>query len=234
MELAKPHLDVGCFTNRQKELDAFYSEEMGLPFEGVLHIGPLAPLGAEVDQYRYELRGSVLKVNQCGDPLAAATSAYRRLVVATEGVTEPVRMSDPDGLEVELVPLGHGGVTGIGVVCAVSDTEAWGRFLTSALGAEPLGPGRYRVGETVLALEAAPAQPRSGPIRARGLTYLTIQVRDVVGAHRRLGELGVEVATPPTRVGDVAAVCFVRDPGGSWIELAQRAALAGPLPDLDS
>jgi hypothetical protein len=43
VELAKPRLDVGCFTNRQKELDAFYSEEMGLPFEGVLHIGPLAP-----------------------------------------------------------------------------------------------------------------------------------------------------------------------------------------------
>jgi len=234
VELAKPRLDVGCFTNRQKELDVFYSEEVGLPFEGVLHIGPLAPLGAEVDQYRYELRGSVLKVNQCDDPLTEATSAYRRLVVATEAVTEPVRMFDPDGLEIELVPPGHGGVSGIGVVCAVSDAEAWGRFLTSALGAEPLGPGRYRVGETVLALEAAPARPRSGPIRARGLTYLTIQVRDVVAAHRHLGELGVEVATPPTRVGDIAAVCFVRDPGGSWIELAQRAALAGPLPDLDS
>lgn len=234
MELAKPHLDMGCFTNRQKELDAFYSEEMGLPFEGVLHIGPLAPLGAEVDQYRYELRGSVLKVNQCADPLTAATSAYRRLVVATEAVTAPVRLSDPDGLEVELVPPGHGGVSGIGVVCVVSDAEASGRFLTSAVGAEPLGPGRYRVGETVLALEAAPAQPRSGPIRARGVTYLTIQVRDVVSAHRHLVELGVEVATPPTLVGDVAAVCFARDPGGNWIELAQRAALAGPLPDLGS
>ena len=234
MELAKAQLDVGCFTNRQKELDAFYSEVVGLPFEGVLHIGPLAPLGAEVDQYRYELRGSVLKVNRCGDPLTAATSGYRRLVVAAEAVTAPVRLSDPDGLDVELVPPGHEGVTGIGVVCVVSDAEATGRFLASAFGAEPVGPGSYRVGDTVLFLEAAPGRPRSGPIRARGVTYLTIQVRDVVSAHRHVAELGAEVVTPPTRVGDVAAVCFVRDPGGNWIELAQRAALAGPLPDLDS
>ena len=225
---------MGLFTNRHKELDAFYTEEVGLLFEGVLHIPPLAPLGAEVDQYRYELSGSVLKVNYCADPLAPATSGYRRLVIAAGGVTEPVRLADPDGLEVELVPPGRGGVSLIGVVCAVSDALASARFLTSALGAEATGPGQYRVGETVLVLEEARDRPRSGPIRTRGLTYLTLQVRDVVGAHRHLAGLGVEIATPPARVGDVAAVCFVRDPGGNWIELAQRAALAGPLPDLDS
>jgi catechol 2,3-dioxygenase-like lactoylglutathione lyase family enzyme len=75
-----------------------------------------------------------------------------------------------------------------------------------------------------------------------GAGLLTLVVTDLhatIEANRgqrafEMAEAGVEVATAPTRVGDVAAVCFVRDPDGNWIEFAQRAALAGPLPDLDS
>jgi lactoylglutathione lyase len=145
-----------------------------------------------------------------------------------------VVLSDPDGLELELVPTGAEEKEGFGVVCASADPDASARFLALGLGAAVAGAGRYRVGETVLIVEAAPGRPRSGPIRARGLTYLTVQVRDVRSAHRRMAELGIEVVSPPARVGNVAAVCFVRDPGGNWVELAQRADLAGPLPDLDT
>jgi glyoxalase/bleomycin resistance protein/dioxygenase superfamily protein len=233
VELAKPHLDVGLFTNRHAELDGFYVKEVGLSFGESLHLPPLAPLGAEVDQHRYDLGGSVLKVNQCADPLAPATTGYQRLVLPTPGVAEPTSLSDPDGLEVELVPAGQEGMRGIGVVWAVADVDASGRFLTSALGAEDLGAGRYRIGATLLYLQEARDRTRPGPIRARGLTYLTVHVRDVLGAHRRLGELGFDVATPPARVGDVAVVSFAREPGGNWLELAQRADLAGPLPDLE-
>lgn len=232
-ELAKPHLDVGLFTNRASELGAFYSQQLGLPLAGLLPLGPLAPLGAGLDQHRYTLSGSVLKINQCADPLPPAVSGYRRLVIAAEDASYPRILPDPDGLEMELVPPGHEGVASIGIVYEVADVEAVARFLTIGLGAQPLGQERYRLGDTVLALRPAPGQPRSGTIRARGLTYLTVQVRDVLEAHRHLVDLGVEVVTPPARVGDVAAVSFVRDPGGNWIELAQRADLAGPLPDLE-
>lgn len=230
--LAKPYLDVGLFTNQVEKQKAFYTQDLGFPFEGVLSIGPFAPLGEGVDQHRLQVGGSVLKINYCADPLPEATSCYHRLLVAVTGVTRPSLLTDPDGLEVEVVPPGHQGVTSVGVKCAVPDPQALEWFVTTGLGAEALGPRRYRLGDTVLFVEDDTTRPRAGPVRARGLTYLTVHVRDVVGVHRHLSDLGVEVATPPARVGDVAAVCFVRDPAGNWVEVAQRASLAGPLPDL--
>jgi catechol 2,3-dioxygenase-like lactoylglutathione lyase family enzyme len=230
--LAKPDLDVGLFTNQVEKQRAFYGHDLGFEFEGVLSLGPLAPLGEGVDQHRFQVGGSVLKINHCADPLPEAESGYRRVLVAVAGVAQPSLLTDPDGIAVEVVPSGYEGVTSVGVSYAVADPQALDRFLTTGLGAERLGPQRYRLGETVLLVEEDPTWPRSGPIRARGLTYLTVQIRDVVGVHRHLVDLGVEVVTPPTRVGDVAAVCFVRDPAGNWVELAQRAALAGPLPEL--
>ena len=35
----------------------------------------------------------------------------------------------------------------------------------------------------------------------------------------------------PVRLGDVAAISFVRDPDGVWLEISQRASLTGDLPD---
>jgi lactoylglutathione lyase len=69
-------------------------------------------------------------------------------------------------------------------------------------------------------------------MKARGLRYLTAQVTDVVAEHDRLVGLGVEAPMAPTRLGDTAAIAFVRTPDGDWLELSQRADLTGPLPDI--
>ena len=39
MELARPQLDVGLFTNKLEEAQAFYGEKLGLQFESILPVG---------------------------------------------------------------------------------------------------------------------------------------------------------------------------------------------------
>ena len=38
MELARPQLDVGLFTNKLEEARAFYGEKLGLQFESILPV----------------------------------------------------------------------------------------------------------------------------------------------------------------------------------------------------
>src|SRR5437868_5680575 len=112
MKLAKPALDIGLFTTRPDALRAFWEGEVGLTFNHILPIGP----GRK--QHRFDLPGgSVLKVNavaQLDD--AAPPSGYRELLIAREGLAEPLPLTDPDGNRVTLVPPGHLGVGQIGVV----------------------------------------------------------------------------------------------------------------------
>lgn len=237
MDLAKPCIDVGLFTNRLDEMRAFYAQRVGLQFEEML------PVGGGVRQYRYGLRGSVLKINHSRDPLPASIpGGYRRLVIAERGLAAPTRLADPDGNEIELTPAGRGDVNQIEVQIGVTDEAAFERFYGEALEAQRLGPGRLRLGETVISFARDPAATRaagadgrdaSGVIaqmRAIGLRYMTIQVRDCDSTHRRLLSLGVSEGAAPSTLGTVARISFIRDPDGNWIEISQRASLTGPLP----
>lgn len=225
LELAKPALDVGLSTNRWDDLRAFYVDGLGLPYEELL------PVGGGVRQHRLSLRGGVLKVNDTRDPLDDEPTGYTRLFLADDVVTEPMSLVDPDGLEVVRVPPGFAGIDAVGVEVSVVDATAYERFAVEALGAEVLDDGVYRLATTTLLARHVPSMPRTGAMRALGFRYLTIQVRDVVAEHARLVGLGVEEAMAPRRLGDVAMISFVRDPGGNWIEISQRASLTGPLPD---
>ena len=223
MDLAKPHLDVGLYTNRSGEARRFYEGDLGLPYEELLRAG------RGVHQHRFGLRGAVLKVNDSREPLEEAVTAYRGLVVVDPGASSARHRSDPDGLDVAVVPVGHGGIRTTGVRWASTDPDRLGHLLADGFGAEGLGDGRWRIGETVVAVEHDP-DVAVGPLRARGFRYLTVQVRDVRGEHERLRALGWQEATVPVRLGDVAMISFVRDPDGSWVEVSQRASLTGPLP----
>ena len=91
-------------------------------------------------------------------------------------------------------------------------------------------PITWRVGSTVLQLVGDPRAEHAGG-RGCGSRYLTVQVRDVVTGHTRLCQLGWGEEAAPIRLGDVAAISFVRDPDGTLLEVSQRASLTGPLPD---
>ena len=64
---------------------------------------------------------------------------------------------------------------------------------------------------------------------ARGFRYLTVQVRDVRKEHAHLLAAGW-IEGRAVKLGETAFISFVRDPGGSSIEVSQRASLTGPLP----
>lgn len=236
VELAKLCLDVGLCTSQLDASLALYRDRLGLPYEELLKVSK----GNR--QHRLGLRGSVLKINESRDELAPAPSGFRRILIADATIDAPDVHMDPEGVTVERVLPGTAGVTALGVVMAVADVGAQVRFLTDGLWGDALGPAstsadppdpqRVRIGTTVLLLEHQPSAPRTGRREALGFRYMTIQVHDVAATHRHLLALGYEEGLAPVRLGDTAAISFIRDPGGNWWEISQRANLTGPLPQL--
>ena len=237
MELAKDCLDVGLMTNRLEEMRAFYDERIKLPFEELL------PVGGGTRQYRYGLLGSVLKINHSRDPLPERIpGGYSRLIIADRRTPIPFALADPDGNQIQLVPGGHYGVEQIGIHLGVTNEADFDRFYGEVLQAEKLAPRRYRIGKTVLSFEldrnarrADRSEPRSPgevmtSMRAVGFRYMTIQVRDCNACFKHFTANGVWVGSAPVTLGELARICFIRDPDGNWIEISQRASLTGPLP----
>ena len=237
MELAKRFVDVGIFTNKLDEMRAFYGERIRLPYEEML------PVGGGVRQYRYGLLGSVLKINHARDPLPARTAGgYRKLSISDPRTPMPLAIQDPDGNALELVPSGQRGVNQIEIQIGVSDEAAFDHFYGDALGAERLGDGRFKLGETIISIRRDPAAVRApksasgsamdamAAMRAVGMRYVTVQVRDVDAEHRRLISMGVWEGAAPVSLGAVARISFIRDPDGNFIEVSQRASLTGPIP----
>jgi catechol 2,3-dioxygenase-like lactoylglutathione lyase family enzyme len=237
MELAKRFVDVGIFTNRLNEMRAFYGERVRLPYEELL------PVGGGVRQYRYGLLGSVLKINHARDPLPSRVAGgYRKLSIADPRTPMLLAMQDPDGNDLELVPGGQRGVNQIEIHIGVTDEAAFEHFYGDALNAERLGAGRFKLGETIISFQrdaAAVRAPKSPPgsamdalasMRAVGMRYVTVQVRDVDAEHRRFMSMGVWEGAAPVTLGAVARISFIRDPDGNFIEISQRASLTGPIP----
>ncbi len=223
MELAKPHLDVGLFTNRLPQMLRFYQLDVGLPFEELL------PLGGGNQQHRHAMNGSVLKVNHSKEPVPDGTpTGIAELLIARRGTFYYLR--DPDGNRVRLVPEGFDDVERLGVRFRVRSLEAAEHYYGDVLGFERLAPGRFRCGTTLVLLEEDPEQPPMGEMRGTGFRYLTVQVRDCDAEHARILERGGTEGAPPRTLGETARISFVRDPDGNWLEISQRASLTGPLP----
>jgi catechol 2,3-dioxygenase-like lactoylglutathione lyase family enzyme len=238
MELAKRFVDVGIFTNRLDEMRAFYGERIRLPYEELL------PVGGGVRQYRYGLLGSVLKINDSRDPLPPRIAGgYRMLSISDPRTPMPLPMQDPDGSDIELVPSGHRGVSQIEIHIGVTDEAAFEKFYAETLRAERLAPNRFKLGGTVIsfqhdptAVPAVKSPSASAPdviasMRAVGMRYITVQVRDCDREHRRFMSMGVWEGAAPVTLGTVARISFIRDPDGNFIEISQRASLTGSLPD---
>ena len=230
-------MDVGIFTNRLDEMRAFYAERIRLPYEELL------PVGGGVRQYRYGLLGSVLKINHSRDPLPARIAGgYRMLSISDPRTPMPIPMQDPDGNDIELVPTGHRGVNQIEIHIGVTDEAAFEHFYADAIQAERLAAGRFKLGETIISFKQDPAAasaPKSpsaratdviASMRAVGMRYITVQVRDVDAEHRRFMAKRVWEGAAPVSLGAVARISFIRDPDGNFIEISQRASLTGPIP----
>ncbi len=238
MQLAKECVDVGIFTNNLDRMREFYGERVRLPYEEML------PLGGGFRQYRYGMLGSVLKINDSREPLAPRQpGGYKHLTIADPRTPMPFELVDPDGNQVNLVPTGHYGITQIAVHLGVTDESAFDRFYSEVLGCERLGERKYRLGKTIFIFEHDPEARRAedstvsgdamgvvNAMRGQGIRYVTLQVRDCDAEHRHFMSMGVREGASPVTLGEVARICFIRDPDGNWIEISQRASLTGPLP----
>jgi len=224
MQLAKPRLDIGLATNDLAPMLAFWQGEAGIPFDHLL------PIRKGQDQHRHDVLGSVLKINHHASPLPdTPPSGYRELIVAREDLIVPVRLADPEGNRVTLVPPGYDGVTQIAVRIGVRDLEAHRRFYAEALGFPEERPGVFRAGESLLFLEADPDAPSDAEMRGHGWRYITFQVFKVDEEHAAVLAKGGREAVAPVTLGTTARISMVRDPDGNWIELSQRASIVGSL-----
>jgi len=229
MELAKPQVDVGIFTNQLEAMQAFYGEKLGLQFESVL------PVGGGFRQYRYLCNGSVIKLMHSREPLRLRRpGGYETLMIATPKMTKVEALPDPDDNAIELVPPGRDDVTQIEIRLGVRDVDAFGQFYTTAFGAVDIGQNRYKIGETIFGVyhehEIHPPKitPFANPLEVvnamaeLGIQYVTLQVRNCDAAFNALKAAGAAVAVEPSTFGTVARISFVRDPDGNFIELSQR------------
>ena len=224
MDLAKPHMDVGLFTNKRDEQLHFWQQTVGLEYD---HMGKL---GGGMQQLRHHLNGSILKVNHARDPLPPAPpSGILRVRIARPGLDAPRELADPDGNRVLLVPPGHEGVVGIAIELGVNNRDAHDRFWRHAMQFDSPSPGVYVCGDTRVMVVEERKVERCDDWRARGWRYTTVQIRDCVAEHAGVLARGGEEGRPPALLGETVRYSFVRDPDGNFIELSQRASLVGHL-----
>ena len=220
IELAKPALDVGLFTNDREGMLEFWQHRAGVEFSELL------PLGGGVQQHRHAIGDSVLKINHSRDPLEEAPAGgIRRLIIARPGI-ETMDLEDPDGNCLTLVPAGE--VEQIRLELVVTNLAAHQEFYGTALGLPALDDATFRCGASQIRLREGDAV--NDPVqRARGYRYMTIQVFDVRACHREILARGGREGRAPVKLGDVAHISFVRDPDGNWIEVSQRKSITGSL-----
>lgn len=224
MDLAKPHMDVGLFTNRRDEQLHFWQQTVGLAFD---HIGKL---GGGMQQLRHHVNGSILKVNHARDPLSPAPpSGILRVRIARPGLAQRRALADPDGNAVLLVPPGDEGVVGIAIELGVNDRDAHDHFWRHVMQFASPRKGVYLCGDTQVMVVETRSVARCDEWRAPGWRYTTVQIRDCVAEHAGVLARGGEEGRPPIVLGDTVRYSFVRDPDGNFIELSQRASLVGHL-----
>lgn len=222
VDLSKQAIDVGLSTN-DLQPSADLLRTFGLAFDHLLKIG------GGVHQHRFVCGESIIKLNSHRRTLPTAPSGFVRLRIAAP-VDTPTVATSGDGVEIAAIPPGHDDVAGVEITIRTDHPAETGRLIRE-LGGVPDGD-RYRIGESLLAVEHHPNAGEPGTLHAIGFRYITVQVRDVEAAHQYLCSVGFTEGRAPLRLGDTAYISFIRDIGGNWIELSQRASLTGPLPSV--
>ena len=215
MKLAKDCLDVGCLSDDPALLD-FFATEVGLGEPEVLRVTK------RVTQHRFDVDGSVVKVNLVDRLETEERSGYRRVLIAAPG--ERRDLVGPDGIAVSV---GDVGIGQLGIELAVPELAAARRYFADTLGWSVDGD-RVTLGRSVIDL--VDGGPATVPDQVRGWTYLTVQIWDCDAETATAIERGASLAQPAVTMGETARFSMITDPWGNRLELSQRASLTGPLP----
>ena len=126
------------------------------------------------------------------------------------------------------VPPGYNSVTGVGICIKTSRVELYKKFYQDDLECAAISDNTFQLGDSIIFLEKDPNASRAGHWVDRGLRYFTIHVRQIDNTYAALMDAGVEPGEAPYSIGKIARISFIKDPDGRWVEVAQRASLAGP------
>jgi catechol 2,3-dioxygenase-like lactoylglutathione lyase family enzyme len=231
MHLAKPCIDIGLNTANAESMLAFWSDEIGLVYEGPLTVR------RAVIQHRFECDGSIIKVNAYAAGVSAELrSGYRELIVAKSKIVARTHLHDPNGNAVCLWPAGDRGMFQIGVRMGVRDLSRHRTFFGEVLGLLEVQPSSsysgstcFSIGQSRLILEEDPSASVDAGFAGGGWRYITFQVFNVDEVHAGLLAKGAREAMAPKTLGRTARISMVLDPDGNWIEISQRASLVGSL-----
>ena len=222
MELAKPALDVGLYTNEIDAMLAFWQEQVHVPYSELLKVG------GGLHQHRHAIGDSVLKINNRREPVSQDNpTGLSTLEIYSDAVDSCIELLDPDGNEVWMSPQSDAPGQNLTLHMTVNDLTASRRFYSEVLGLSTGGADTFQVGASRIKLQEGVIKPFERV--ALGYRYMTMQVFDVVGTHAEILAKGGREGSAPVRLGDVAYISFVQDPDGNWIELSQRKSITGSL-----
>ncbi len=222
MELAKPALDVGLYTNRLNDMLAFWQEQAHVPFSELLKVG------GGLHQHRHAIGNSVLKINHPREAVPhAAPCGLHQLEIFSDRVDETLELLDPDGNEVLLSPMDAAVRQNLCLHMKANDLARSAAFYGDILGLPGDAQSGFAVGASRICLSEGPVAPVER--HAVGYRYMTFQVFDVVKTHQAILDLGGQEGMAPVRLGEVAYISFVCDPDGNWIEISQRKSITGSL-----
>ncbi len=224
MRLAKPHLDIGLFTNDIDKHRRFWGTEVKLRLDHKLDFGN------GTIQHRYDAHDSVIKVNHFPETFSPTPpSGYVGLSIARAG-DQVWQGSHPGGERVELVPPGTRGVVGIGVTVQTPAPERMMSFYIDAMEFDYVDKHIARCGDSLLFVERGPGGSVTDDFVGPNFRYLTVQVFDADSACEGIVRRGGRLGRPPLSFAKIARYGFVCDPDGNWIEISARTSLTGIVP----
>ena len=217
MDLAKPALDIGLYTNQLEPMLAFWQNEAHAQFTELL------PVGGGVHQHRHAIGDSVIKINHPRE--AVAPGQPTGLSAVTIYGTHEQKLNDPDGNSIELAS--PSGDKNLRLTLTTPQLERMREFYGQTLGLPSPEANVFRVGASEIALVEGDLNPfeRAGV----GYRYMTFQVFDVVAEHNQIISTGGLEGMAPIKLGEVAYISFVQDPDTNWLEISQRKSITGSL-----
>ena len=217
MNLAKPALDVGLYTNQLEAMLAFWQNKAHATFTELL------PVGGGVHQHRHAVGDSVIKINHPREPISEGKPTGLKKVTLYGKTNESLR--DPDGNSVELKQGDDN--RNLRLTLTTPRLQEMQAFYGETLALPSTSTNLFRIGASELEL----VEGDLGHFERAGIgfRYMTFQVFDVVAEHKHIIESGGYEGMAPVRLGEVAYISFVQDPDGNWIEISQRKSITGSL-----
>ena len=221
MQLAKPALDVGLYTNNLDEMLTFWQNQAHATFTEML------PVGGGVRQHRHAVGNSVIKINHTRQPIAPGRpTGLSQVEIFTPSVQGPSPLTDPDDNKLCLSPP-NARNTNLSLSLVTPNLSAQQDFYGGTLGFKELSPTSFAVGASTV--ELVEGDLASFERAGLGYRYMTFQVFDVVSEHAYIVNHGGKEGMAPVRLGDVAYISFVLDHDRNWLEISQRKSITGSL-----